>query len=49
MAIDVSEMAMFSVCHNLFAIAKAKGWQGEVLVVQLNEHSELGRLRNHQD
>ena len=48
MAVDVSEMAMFSTCHNLFAIAKAKGWQGEVLVVQLNEHSELGRVRNHQ-
>lgn len=48
MTIDVSEMAMFTACHNLFAIAKAHGWQGEVLVMQLNEHSELGRVRNHQ-
>ncbi len=39
MVVDVSEMGVPSACRNLFAIANAHNWQGEVLVLELNpEH-----------
>lgn len=40
MVVDVSEMGMPSACRNLFAIANAHNWQGEVLVLELNPEHE---------
>lgn len=44
MVVDVSEMGTPFACRNLFAIANAHNWQGEVLVLELNpEHEPCSR------
>ena len=45
MVVDVSEMGLPSACQNLFAVAKAHNWQGEILVLELHGYSEPGRVQ----